>query len=77
MSGVAKALIRASLFSRRHERSLAMSQTNGASSREPRAVLRKDAARQGVTGHNVRYVLVYGLAAAVVALAAIYFVYFG
>lgn len=40
-------------------------------------VVTKTEARQGVTGHNVRYVLVYGLAAAVVALAAIYFVYFG
>jgi hypothetical protein len=28
-------------------------------------------ARQGVTGHNVRYVLLIGLAAVVVALAAI------
>jgi hypothetical protein len=73
---VAKALIPASLFSRRHERSLAMSQTNGASSREPRAVLRKDAARQGVTGHNVRYVLGIGLAATVVVFVLIYAFYF-
>ncbi len=28
-------------------------------------------ARQGVTGHNVRYVLLFGLIAAIVALAAI------
>ena len=30
-------------------------------------------ARQGVTGHNVRYVLVIGTLAAVVALALVYF----
>jgi hypothetical protein len=53
-----------------------MSQTNGASSREPRAVLRKDAARQGVTGHNVRYVLGMGLAAAMVVFVLIYAFYF-
>jgi hypothetical protein len=28
-------------------------------------------ARQGVTGHNVRYVLLFGLAAVIVAFAAI------
>ena len=33
-------------------------------------------ARQGVTGHNVRYVLGFGLAAAIVAFAALYIVYF-
>ena len=30
-------------------------------------------ARQGVTGHNVRYVLGFGLAGAVVALTVLYF----
>lgn len=30
-------------------------------------------ARQGVTGHNVRYVLVIGTLAAVAALALVYF----
>jgi hypothetical protein len=73
---MAKALILASFFSRRHERSLAMSQTNGASSHEQRAVLPKDEARQGVTGHNVRYVLGVGLAVAVVAFVFIYAFYF-
>jgi hypothetical protein len=29
-------------------------------------------ARQGVIGHNVRYVLWFGIAAAMVALAAVY-----
>lgn len=33
-------------------------------------------ARQGVTGHNVRYVLLFGLAAVVLAFAAIYVVAF-
>jgi hypothetical protein len=40
-------------------------------------VVEKDRARQGVTGHHVRYVLAFGLAAGVVALAAIYLFYFG
>jgi hypothetical protein len=34
-------------------------------------------ARQGVTGHNVRYVLGFGLAAVVAAFVIIYIVYFG
>ena len=33
-------------------------------------------ARQGVTGHNVRYVLGIGIAAVIVAFAALYVVYF-
>lgn len=33
-------------------------------------------ARQAVTGHNVRYVLIVGLAAVVVAFAVIYAVFF-
>jgi len=33
-------------------------------------------ARQGVTGHNVRYVLAISLAAVVIAFAAIYLAYF-
>ncbi len=33
-------------------------------------------ARQGVTGHNVRYVLIFSTLAAVVALFAICFAYF-
>jgi hypothetical protein len=44
---------------------------------EPGAVLPKDEARQGVTGHNVRYVLGIGLVAIVAAFGAIYFYYFG
>jgi hypothetical protein len=43
---------------------------------EQRPVLSKVEARQGVTGHNVRYVLWFGLAAVIVAFAAIYFFYF-
>jgi hypothetical protein len=54
-----------------------MSQTNGAPSHEQqRTVLPKDEARQAVTGHNVRYVLAMGLAAAVVAFILIYAFYF-
>jgi hypothetical protein len=33
-------------------------------------------ARQGVTGHNVRYVLVFGIGGVVAALAIIYLVFF-
>jgi hypothetical protein len=38
---------------------------------EAPVVLDKVEARQGVTGHNVRYVLGFGLAAVVIAFAAI------
>jgi hypothetical protein len=41
-----------------------------------RPVLSKDAARQGVTGHNVRYVLGFGLAAVIIAFVVIYALYF-
>jgi hypothetical protein len=41
-----------------------------------RTVLPTQRARQGVTGHNVRYVLSFGIAAIVVAFAAIWLVYF-
>jgi len=40
-------------------------------------VLPKEEARQGVTGHNVRYVLSFGLAAIALAFVLIYLVYFG
>lgn len=33
-------------------------------------------ARQGVTGHNVRYVLIIGTALAVAAMAVIWFIFF-
>jgi hypothetical protein len=33
-------------------------------------------ARQGVTGHNVRYVLGFGLAGAIIALTVVYLFYF-
>jgi hypothetical protein len=36
-----------------------------------RPVLDKVDARQGVTGHNVRYVLLYGLIAVIAAFAAV------
>jgi len=40
-------------------------------------VVEKDRAWQGVTGHHVRYVLAFGIAIGIVALAAIYVFYFG
>jgi len=41
-----------------------------------RQVLTKVEARQGVTGHNVRFVLAASLAAVVVAFVVIYIAYF-
>jgi hypothetical protein len=38
-----------------------------------RLVLGTDEARQGVTGHNVRYVLSFGLLAVIVGFAAVGF----
>ena len=38
--------------------------------------LSKVEARQGVTGHNVRYVLAFGLAGAVCALLIVYVMFF-
>ena len=38
-------------------------------------VISGDRARQGVTGHNVRYVLGFGLAGAVVTLTLLYLLY--
>jgi hypothetical protein len=43
---------------------------------EEAQVVSTRAARQGVTGHNVRYVLSFSLLAVVVVFAAIFFVYF-
>jgi hypothetical protein len=34
-------------------------------------------ARQGVTGHNGRYVLGFGLAAVILAFIVVYFIYIG
>jgi hypothetical protein len=39
---------------------------------EPAPVLNKTEARQGVTGHNVRYVVMWGLAAVVVGFVLAY-----
>ena len=54
-----------------------MAYHSGDSTAEHRPVVAKTEARQGVTGHNVRYVLGFGLAAIIIAFAVIYFVYFG
>jgi hypothetical protein len=43
---------------------------------EQRTVVPTQQARQGVTGHNVRYVLGIGIAAAIVAFAVLYAIYF-
>lgn len=46
-----------------------------ATAHEP--VIPAQRARQGVTGHNVRYVLGFGMAAVVVAFVVVYLVYVG
>jgi len=43
---------------------------------EQRTVLPTQQARQGVTGHNVRYVLGIGIAAVIVAFVVLYAIYF-
>lgn len=43
--------------------------------REP--VVATPRARQGVTGHNARYVLAFGTVAIIVAFVIIYLIYFG
>ena len=47
-----------------------------ASGAEHGVVLPKTAARQGVTGHNVRYVLIASTVAAIVALTIAYYFVF-
>jgi hypothetical protein len=47
------------------------------STNERRPVVSTTEARSGVTGHNVRYVLIFGLAAAVVALGVVAYFSFG
>jgi hypothetical protein len=44
--------------------------------RERPAVISDIPSRQAVTGHNVRYVLLFGLGGAVLALAIVYVMYF-
>jgi hypothetical protein len=44
--------------------------------RQPQEVVSAQQARQGVTGHNVRYVLGFGLAGAIVVFGIIWLVYF-
>lgn len=43
---------------------------------ERRVVVSTQQARQGVTGHNVRYVLGVGVAAVIVAFVVLYALYF-
>jgi hypothetical protein len=43
---------------------------------EPRPVIPARQARQGVTGHNVRFVLGFSIAAVVIVFAILWFVYF-
>jgi hypothetical protein len=43
---------------------------------EHRPVLSKTEARAGVTGQNVRYVLIFGLLAVIIAFAIIYAAFF-
>jgi hydrogenase/urease accessory protein HupE len=43
---------------------------------QPRSVVSAQQARQGATGHNVRYVLGFSVAAIIIAFAIIGLVYF-
>jgi len=43
---------------------------------KPRQVVPAPQARQGVTGHNVRFVLGFSIAAVVIVFAVIWMVYF-
>ncbi len=43
---------------------------------DQRPVLSKVEARQGVTGQNARYVLLFGLSGVIIAFAIIYLLYF-
>jgi hypothetical protein len=43
---------------------------------EHRTVVPTQQARQGVTGHNVRYVLGFGLIGVIIVFAVVYAVYF-
>jgi hypothetical protein len=45
-------------------------------SRRQRPILSTTEAREGVTGHNVRYVLIFSLLGAIVAFVVLYFVFF-
>jgi hypothetical protein len=51
--------------------------TTPTSQKSERAIVPTVRARQGVTGHNVRYVLGFGLAGIVVAFLVVYLIYFG
>jgi hypothetical protein len=53
---------------------VAMIEPAGAPVERP-VVENKVEARQGVTGHNVRYVLAYGIAGTVIAFIIIYLIY--
>lgn len=52
------------------------SKTAEPSATERRIVKPRVEARQGVTGHNVRYVLGFGLLGVILAFAVLYIVYF-
>jgi hypothetical protein len=43
----------------------------------PSATIPAPRARQGVTGHNVRYVLGFGLVGIIVAFLVVYLIFFG
>jgi hypothetical protein len=53
-----------------------MSSSSDRHSVEPHHVVPTQQARQGVTGHNVRYVLGFGIAASVILFVIIWLFYF-
>jgi hypothetical protein len=76
-------LCAAAIGTRRHNRRIAMASDQNVNDRREWPPVRERAAqlptveaRQGVTGHHVRHVLGFGLAAIVIAFAIIYIIYF-
>ena len=56
---------------------MSSSESSSSEGQEQRPVISARQARGGVTGHNVRLVLGFSLAAIVIVLAIIWIVYFG
>lgn len=63
-------------MSLQHDKPAPQSTTGSERQTEHTPVLPAENARQGVTGHNVRYVLAFSMLAVVVAFFVIYLAYF-
>jgi len=60
-----------------HPKQRAPEYGDGVEETAPGTVVPATRARQAVTGHNVRYVLYFGIAAVVVAFLVVWLIYFG